>query len=98
MYAMLIKCRTDHVIAHLSKQLREQATKDKLVAACGVSGGVSGFVQAVFVPELAEQLVREDMKVSVGHARKIIAESAELGELLNPEVDEKVTHNVDDRG
>ena len=59
-----------------------------------MSGGVSGFVQAVLVPELAEQLVREDMKVSGERARELIADSAELGDLLNPEVDEKITQVV----
>ena len=67
-----------------------------LVAASGVSGGVSSFVQAVLVPELAEQLVSEDMKVSGQRPREIIAESAELGELLNPEVEDKVTEGVSD--
>ena len=86
--------RTDHIIAHLSDSLRKQATKDRLVNASGISGGVSGFVQAVLVPELAEQLVREDMKVSDVRAREIVNESAELGDLLNPEVDEKVTEVV----
>ncbi len=42
------------------------------------------------VPELAAQLVREDLKVSVVRAREIAAESAELGDLLNPEIEEKV--------
>ena len=65
------------------------------MAAAGVSGGVSGFVQAVLVPELAEQLVGEDMKVSAETAREIIDESAELGDLLNPDVDEKVTDVVE---
>ena len=49
---------------------------------------MSGLVQKVLVPELAEQLVREDMHVSGEQARDIIAESAELGELLHPDVDD----------
>lgn len=56
-----------------------------------MSGGVSGFVQAVLVPELAEQLIMEDMKVSSERSREIITESADLGELLYPDVDDKVT-------
>lgn len=88
------KVMTDHIIAHLSDGLRQQATKDRLVASSGVSGGVSGFLQAVLVPELAEQLVREDMKVSADDARKIVVESAELGDLLNPEVDDQVSEIV----
>ena len=65
------------------------------MAAAGVSGGVSGFVQAVLVPELAEQLIMEDMKVSRERSREVIVESAELGELLYPDVDDKV-HEVAD--
>lgn len=87
--------RTEHIINHLSDKLREQSSRDKLVAAAGVSGGVSGFVQAVLVPELAEQLVMEDLKVSSTRAREIITESAELGELLYPDVDDKVTEMAD---
>ncbi|KAK3713226.1 hypothetical protein LTR37_008659 [Vermiconidia calcicola] len=89
------KVMTDHIIAHLSDNLRQQATKDRLVASSGVLGGVSGFLQAVLVPELAEQLVREDMKLSGDDARKVVAESGELGDLLNPEVDDHVTEIVD---
>jgi hypothetical protein len=47
-------------------------------------------VQAVLVPEVAVLLVKEDMKVDMQQARKILAESWELGELLNEEADEKV--------
>lgn len=83
-------CRTDHIIAHLSDKLRKQAAKDNLVAASGISGGVSGFMQAVLVPELAVQLMQEDMSVSQARARELVAESAELGDLLNPEIDEKI--------
>lgn len=54
-----------------------------------MSGGVTGFVQAVLAPHLAELLVKEDMGLESGTwehaARGIIAESAELGELLHPE-------------
>ena len=56
---------------------------------------MSGFVQAVLVPELAEQLIAEDMKVSTAKARELIAESAELGELLYPDVDDLVTEAVE---
>ena len=55
-----------------------------------MSGGISGFVQAVLVPELAERLIQEDMKVPGDRVRAIIVESADLGDLLNPEVDETV--------
>jgi hypothetical protein len=82
--------RTDHIIVYLSDRLRKQAAKDDLVAASGISGGVSGFINTVLVPELATQLVREDLKVPAARAREIAAESAELGDLLNPEIEEKL--------
>lgn len=87
--------RTEHIVNHLSDQLREQSSKDKLVAAAGVSGGVSGYVQAVLVPELAEQLVMEDLKVSSQRAREVITENADLGELLYPDVDDEVAEAVE---
>lgn len=94
-YTKANRCRTEHIINNLSEKLREQSSRDKLVAAAGVSGGVSGFVQAVLVPELAEQLVMEDLKLSSTRAREIITDSAELGELLYPDVDDKVTEVVE---
>ena len=49
------------------------------------------------VPELAEQLIIEDMKVSSDEARAIAVGSAELGELLYPDVDDKVAEaDLDD--
>lgn len=69
---------------------------DKLIAAVGVSGGVSGYLQAVLVPELAVSLVCEDMEVGADRARGIMGESAELGDLLNAEQDERVQRNTED--
>lgn len=83
--------RTEHIVATFADELRNHATKDRLVAAAGVSGGVSGFVQAVLVPELAASLVSEDLgPKSERKAVDVVAESAELGELLHPEVEDKV--------
>ena len=57
---------------------------------------MSGFVQAVLVPELAQRLITEDMNGgSEDDARRIIADSAELGELINPEAEERVTEVVE---
>lgn len=86
--------RTEHIVSHLSDDLRRQSTKDRLVAAVGVSGGVSGFVQSVLVPELAEQLVCEDMRVPEERARVVLKESGELGELLHPDANDRVEHVV----
>jgi hypothetical protein len=52
-------------------------------------------VQAVLVPELAVSLVMEDLglKGSSGGQRTVdvLAESAELGELVHPEVGDRIT-------
>ena len=67
------------------------ATRDKHIAAAGVSGGVSGFVQAVLVPELAVMLIREDLGAkSSQDPVQVLRESATIGELLNPEVEDHV--------
>ncbi len=74
--------------------MRKQAAKDQLVAASGIAGGVSGFVQAVLVPELTLQLIMDDLKVSESKARDVAAESMELGDLLNPEIEERMDRSV----
>lgn len=56
---------------------------------------MSGFIQAVLVPELAVHLVKEDMKVSEAKAREILSESADVGDLLNPEIEEKIERTVE---
>ena len=45
------------------------------------------------MPELAEQLVKEDMNVSGAKARAIIVESANLGELLHLDVDDDIAND-----
>ena len=88
--------RTDFILAEFADALRDHAKTDRLVAVSGIQGGVSGFVQAVLVPELAVSLVEEDMGPSTHQDPiDIIAESAEVGDLLNPAVDDKV-HVVED--
>lgn len=56
----------------------------------GVSGGVSGYLQSVLVPEMALALVMEDAGCTAEEARRIVAESYEIGEALNEEEEEKV--------
>ena len=51
---------------------------------------MSGFIQAVLVPELAVQLIAEDLKVSEVKARDVAVKSAELGDLLNSEIEERI--------
>lgn len=87
---------TEHILHHLSDELRERSANDPLIVASGVAGGVSGFVQAVLVPELAVALVREDLKVGEKRARDVLGESWELGELVHDEAEEKVEVTIDD--
>jgi hypothetical protein len=86
----LILYRTDHIIASLGDKLRKQAAQDKLVAVSGIAGGVPGYIQAVLVPELAVKLIQNDLKISDAAALEVVADSAELGDLLNPEIEERL--------
>lgn len=90
------KAMTEHIVAHLSDDLRERASKDKMVAAKGVKGvkgGVSGFVHSVLVPELACLLVAEDLGLAADQARTVVEKSVDIGVLLNPEVEEEVVRD-----
>lgn len=74
-------------MSKFSPKLRRLAASDKLIS----SSGVTGYVQAVLVPELAVMLVKEDMSVDDDErAREILRESVEIGDLLNEEEDEVV--------
>lgn len=92
-------CRTDHILCYLADEIREHAHRDSLVSSAGVQGGVSGFVQAVLLPHLAEQLVKEDMKFTgddcLPKARAVIEESAELGEMMWPEEEDVIVEEED---
>jgi len=70
----------------LTPQLRRLAGSDKLIAG---SGGVSGYVQAVLVPEFATLLVMEDMQVGKERAMEILNESIEIGDLVNEEEEDR---------
>ena len=72
----------EYLAKAFSVLLRNLNTSDKLISA---SGGVSAYIQAVLVPELATALIKEDMAVDEARAREIIKESAVLGELVNEE-------------
>ena len=74
-------------MSNFSPKMRRLAASDKLIS----SSGVSGYVQAVLVPELAVVLAKEDMGVDDDErARAILRESVEIGDLLNEEEDEVV--------
>ena len=83
----------EHLVSSFSRPIRRLAKTDRLIVA---SGGLSVFVHAVLVPELAVSLVREDMNVDEEEARQIIKESSDLGELLNEEEEEVVTRKKKD--
>lgn len=59
------------------------------MASSGASGGVSGYVHAILVPEMALGLIMEDMHCDRDKARVILADSADIGEMFNAEEDEK---------
>ncbi|KAK4629170.1 hypothetical protein CLAFUW4_07980 [Fulvia fulva] len=93
------KAMVDHIIDNLSDDIREQAINDDIVMASGAQGGVSGFVQCVLVPHLAEMLIKEDLFLThewEAEVRDVIAESGELGELMNPETEDEIKEVDDD--
>jgi hypothetical protein len=51
---------------------------------------VAGYAQSVIVPELAMRLVAQDMNVDDENARQIMRDSMEIGERLNPELNDVV--------
>lgn len=79
--------RADNIMSRFAGKLRRLAASDKLIS----SGGVSRYVQAVLVPELAVLLVMDDMKVDEEKAREELRDSVDIGNLLNEEEDEIIT-------
>ena len=80
-------------MSRFASKLRRLAASDKLIS----SGGVSRYVQAVVVPELALLLVMDDMKVGEEEAREILRDSVDLGNLLNEEEDETIIDSPKER-
>ncbi|KAJ5308894.1 hypothetical protein N7508_004273 [Penicillium antarcticum] len=74
------------VIDRFSLRLRRLATSDHIAK----TAGVAGYAQSVLVPELAVRLVKEDMNVSDEAARQILRESIEIGERLNPALNDVI--------
>ncbi|PNS21834.1 AP-1-like transcription factor [Sphaceloma murrayae] len=81
---------TDFALGRFAGRLRRVAGRDGLLATSGVAGGVSGFVQAIVVPELALSLIMEDMGLNEEEAKEILEGSAEVGDLLNAEEERRV--------
>ncbi|KAK5721058.1 hypothetical protein LTR15_007022 [Elasticomyces elasticus] len=86
------KLMSDHITSSFADELRSHAIRDTLVASAGVSGGLSGFIQSVLVPELAVSLIREDLELQKRSLdpMKVLEDSAELGEIMHPEVEDQV--------
>jgi hypothetical protein len=86
--------RLDAVVGRFSRPLRRLATTDRIVK----TAGVAGYAQCVLVPELAMRLVKEDMDVGDDSARQIMRDSMDIGQMLNPEVNDvvPVTAEIED--
>ena len=79
-------------MSRFAPKLRRLAASDKLIS----SAGVSSYVQAVLVPELAVLLVMDDLNFSQEKAREVVQESVGIGNLLNEEEDEIIRDIVGD--
>lgn len=53
-------------------------------------------MQTVLVPEMAQALVMEDLRLDPEEARHVIAESSDIGDAINEEEEEKVPRRVID--
>ncbi|KAK2825717.1 hypothetical protein FQN49_007435 [Arthroderma sp. PD_2] len=74
------------IIDRFAPKMRQLVLCDPLIQAVGVSG----YVQAVLVPELTTMLVKEDMNVGDERARDIMKESMDIGDLVNEQLDDVV--------
>lgn len=73
-------------MSNFASQLRRRSSSDQLISA----RGVTNYVRAVLVPELATLLVMDDMNIGAEEARKVLRESVELGNIINEEQDEVI--------
>ncbi|KAH0121397.1 hypothetical protein KCU66_g9325, partial [Aureobasidium melanogenum] len=86
------KIMAENIVETFSDELRALSKTEPLMASSGASGGVSGYVHAILVPEMALGLIMEDMNCDRERARVVLADSADIGEMFNAEEDEKVQH------
>ncbi|EKV11213.1 RTC4-like domain-containing protein [Penicillium digitatum] len=70
------------IIRRFSVVVRRLATTDELIK----TAGVAGYTQSVLVPELAVLMVKDDMKVNDEEARRIMRESMDIGDRVNPDL------------
>ncbi|KAK1963711.1 hypothetical protein LY78DRAFT_739589 [Colletotrichum sublineola] len=83
---------SESIVGTFSSILRERAVEDRIIS----SRGYSSYVEAVLVPELAVQLICEDMKVKADEARTILEDSKWIGDLLHEDVGDTVDEPSDD--
>lgn len=79
------KIIANQLMSTFSEEIRKRAGQDKVIGAAGAGG----FVQAVLVPEIAVNLIMDDLAVGEDEAGVIVEESADLGDLLFEEDDEE---------
>ena len=86
-HKILTTDRTENIMTRFTSKIRRLSASDNLISV----GGVSEFVQAVLVPELAVLLIKEDMDIDDDErAREVLRNSVDIGHLLNEEEDEMI--------
>lgn len=84
--------RLQAIVDRFSASLRRLSASDNIIK----TAGVAGYAQSVLVPELAVCLVKEDMGVDDESARQILRESIDIGEKVNPAIDDEVPIPIED--
>lgn len=82
-----LRLMSEYIIRYFNEMLRERAVEDPVIS----GRGTTVFVSTVLVPELATRLIMEDMAVGMEEARQILADSADMGDLLHEDVGDIVT-------
>lgn len=89
-----LRAISENIMREFTPLLKKRAIKDRLMAA----RGVTGFVQSVLVPELTVLLIMEDMNTAIDEARRVLKESAEIGELVHEEIRDVILRKAEDSG
>ncbi|VDB91099.1 Bgt-91, partial [Blumeria graminis f. sp. tritici] len=85
---------SENIFREFTPLLKEYIIQDRLMAA----RGYTPYVQSVLVPEVAARLITEDLQITLPEARRIMAESASVGELLHEETRDVIHETVSDHG
>jgi hypothetical protein len=83
---------SEHVIREFSELLSKRSVKDRLIS----KRGTTAFVQSVIVPEVAVQLIMNDMSLDDAEARDVLTDSSNMGELVHEEIRDVVMEGVED--